>query len=68
RDLAFHNGGRMREEVLVEDAAKSDPYWDVGKQTVDDFRPILMNADAVFVKGAPGVFEDPKFDFGTAEL
>ncbi|MFB6167162.1 MAG: phosphoglycerate kinase, partial [Candidatus Nanohaloarchaea archaeon] len=67
-DLAFHNGGMMREEVLVEEAAKQKPYWDIGRRTVEKFRPYLEDADAVFVKGAPGVFEDEKFRYGTAEL
>lgn len=68
RDLAFHNGGAEREEVEVGEAAKQKPYWDVGRETVEEFTPVLEDADAVFVKGAPGVFEDEKFRYGTREL
>ncbi len=68
RDLAFHNGGAVREEVPVEEAAKEKPYWDVGKRTVEAFVPVIESADAVFVKGAPGVFEDEKFRYGATKL
>ncbi|MFB6265717.1 MAG: phosphoglycerate kinase, partial [Candidatus Nanohaloarchaea archaeon] len=67
-DLAFHNGGEMREEVSVEEAAKEKPYWDVGRKTVEKFKPVIEESDAVFVKGAPGVFEDEKFRYGTEQL
>ncbi len=68
RDLAYYNDDRLREEVPVDEAAKQKPYWDVGKRTVEAFAPALRDADAVFVKGAPGVFEDDTFAYGTREL
>ncbi len=68
RDLAYHNDQRRREEVRVEDAAKEKPYWDVGKETVEAYTPYIRDADAVFVKGAVGVFEDDKFAYGTRTL
>ncbi|MFB6265654.1 MAG: phosphoglycerate kinase, partial [Candidatus Nanohaloarchaea archaeon] len=39
-----------------------------GRRTVEAFRPYLEDADAVFVKGSPGVFEDPTFRYGTERL
>lgn len=68
KDLAFQNGGDVREEVPVEEAAKEKPYWDVGRRTVEAYTPILEESDSVFVKGAPGVFEDRKFRYGTKHL
>lgn len=67
-DLAYHDPDRARTEVAVSDAAKREPYWDVGHDTVDRFTDIIQDADAVFVKGALGVFEDPKFKYGTEQL
>ncbi|MFB6294855.1 MAG: phosphoglycerate kinase, partial [Candidatus Nanohaloarchaea archaeon] len=68
RDLAFFNGGDIREEVPVEEAAKEKPYWDVGRRTVEHFTDVIDDAEAVYVKGAPGVFEDDRFRYGTLEL
>ncbi|MDY6770038.1 MAG: phosphoglycerate kinase, partial [Candidatus Nanohaloarchaea archaeon] len=68
QDLAFFNGSEVREEVPVTEAAKEKPYWDVGKRTVEEFAPVIADADAVFVKGAPGVFEDDRFRYGTKRL
>ncbi|MDY6766527.1 MAG: phosphoglycerate kinase [Candidatus Nanohaloarchaea archaeon] len=68
RDLAFFNGGDVREEVPVEEAAKEKPYWDVGRRTVEHFTDVIDDAEAVYVKGAPGVFEDDRFRYGTLEL
>lgn len=67
-DLAHHNTERERAEVSIGDAAKTEPYWDIGHDTVDKFSTIIKQSDAVFVKGALGVFEDEKFRYGTKTL
>lgn len=67
-DLAYHDADRDRTEVNVRQAAKSKPYWDIGRETVDKFSRIIQDSDAVFVKGAPGVFEDEQFAYGTKTL
>jgi phosphoglycerate kinase len=67
-DLAYHDDDRERTEVAVTDAAKTEPYWDIGHETVDKFAGVLRNSDAVFVKGALGVFEDKKFCYGTRTI
>ncbi|MDY6766420.1 MAG: phosphoglycerate kinase [Candidatus Nanohaloarchaea archaeon] len=68
RDLAFFNGSEVREEVPVEQAAKEKPYWDVGRRTVEQFADVIADVEAVYVKGAPGVFEDDRFRYGTKQL
>lgn len=67
-DLAYHDDGRERTEVTVANAAKSESYWDIGHDTVEKFAPIVKKSDAVFVKGALGVFEDDKFSYGTRTI
>ncbi|MFO7834489.1 MAG: phosphoglycerate kinase, partial [Halohasta sp.] len=46
------------------DAAEYD-YMDISEETVDKYDPIIRDSDAVFLKGALGVFEDEKFSAGT---
>ena len=65
-DLAYEGEDGDRAEVSV--AAideKTDAYLDVGSGTVDAYDPLVRESDAVFVKGALGVFEDERFADGT---
>lgn len=67
-DLAYHDEDRERAEATIASAAKTEPYWDIGHDTVEKFTPLIKESDAVFVKGALGVFEDEKFAYGTRKL
>ncbi len=67
-DLAHHDLDRTRTEIAVDDAAKTEPYWDIGHATVGMFADILQGSDAVLMKGALGVFEDEKFSYGTRTI
>jgi phosphoglycerate kinase len=67
-DLAFEDSEGERGEVAVEGVEKDRPYLDVGTGTVDAYEPIVERSEAVFVKGALGVFEDERFAHGTREL
>ncbi len=65
-DLAYEGTDGARAEVAVEDVdEKTEAYLDVGSETVAAFEPLVHESDAVFVKGALGVFEDERFADGT---
>jgi phosphoglycerate kinase len=65
-DLAYENGAGDRAEVDVEAIEeKTTSYLDVGRGTVETYRPIIAESEAVFVKGAMGLFEDERFADGT---
>lgn len=65
-DLAYEGPDGDRAEVAVGDLdEKTDGYLDVGSETVADYEPAIRESDAVFVKGALGVFEDERFADGT---
>ncbi|GAA0516394.1 phosphoglycerate kinase [Halorubrum aquaticum] len=65
-DLAYEGEDGDRAEVLVADIdEKTDAYLDVGSATVADYDTLIRESDAVFVKGALGVFEDERFADGT---
>jgi phosphoglycerate kinase len=65
-DLAYEGDAGERAEIAVDDIGEKDrSYLDVGSETVADYRPVIRDSEAVFVKGALGVFEDERFSDGT---
>ncbi|QCJ47290.1 phosphoglycerate kinase [Haloprofundus sp. MHR1] len=65
-DLAYEGDDGERAEVSVEDIDEKDTgYLDVGSETVDGYAPTIRESEAVFVKGALGMFEDERFADGT---
>jgi len=66
-DYAREHGGDRQEEQ-VGSLAGDRTYLDIGSDTVDDYRSRIDEADSIVVKGAPGAFEQPSFQQGTAEI
>ncbi|WP_348612182.1 phosphoglycerate kinase [Halobaculum rarum] len=65
-DLAYEDADGERAEVAVDDVVeKTQSFLDIGSDTVADYEPIVRDSEAVFVKGALGVFEDERFSVGT---
>jgi phosphoglycerate kinase len=65
-DLAYEDETEDRGEISVANITEKDrPYLDVGSMTVDEYDPIIRDSEAVFVKGALGLFEDERFAVGT---
>ncbi|MDR5673517.1 phosphoglycerate kinase [Halalkaliarchaeum sp. AArc-GB] len=65
-DLAYADADGERAEVTLEEIdEKTEDYLDVGAETVDVYGELIRESDAVFVKGALGVFEDERFADGT---
>lgn len=67
-DMAATNSEGERTEVAVDGIAKDRSYLDVGSGTVETFASYIHRSEAVFVKGALGVFEDERFADGTVGL
>ncbi|WP_336345368.1 phosphoglycerate kinase [Halalkalicoccus ordinarius] len=63
-DLAYEDDGE-RSEVGVEGVEKETSFLDVGGDTVAEYESFVEDSEAVFVKGALGVFEDERFAAGT---
>lgn len=64
-DLAYEGDAGERAEVAVEGVAKETSFLDVGTETVEEYEAVVTDSEAVFVKGALGVFEDERFSEGT---
>jgi phosphoglycerate kinase len=65
-DLAYEDDADERAEVAVDDIDEKDrAYLDVGTDTVESYDEVIRDSEAVFVKGALGLFEDERFSKGT---
>ncbi|MFB6120857.1 MAG: phosphoglycerate kinase [Halobacteriaceae archaeon] len=65
-DLAYEDADGERAELPVADVEEKErPYLDVGGVTVEEYAGVIRDSEAVFVKGALGVFEDERFSDGT---
>lgn len=65
-DLAFAGDDGERVEVDVDDIDKSNTdYLDIGTDTSEMYADTIRGSEAVFTKGALGVFENKKFSTGT---
>ncbi|WP_135533907.1 phosphoglycerate kinase [Halostella pelagica] len=68
-DMAYEDESGDRAEHDVDDIdEKSVSYMDVGHGTVETYAPHIEESEAVLVKGALGVFEDERFNYGTIEV
>ncbi|ELY59362.1 phosphoglycerate kinase [Natronococcus amylolyticus DSM 10524] len=67
-DLAYEGEDDERAEVDVEGLEKETSYLDVGSDTAETYADLVCESEAVFVKGALGVFEDERFADGTVSV
>lgn len=68
-DLAYADRNDERAEVTVAEVKNRDyDYLDIGMDTISQFSDLAGTSDAVFVKGALGVFEDERFSHGTVRV
>ncbi len=65
KGLAYEDDGERAEHTNEELDAGAYDYMDISEATVEAYEPYIRDADAVFVKGALGVFEDETFSTGT---
>ncbi|ADD07336.1 phosphoglycerate kinase (plasmid) [Natrialba magadii ATCC 43099] len=66
-DLAYKDDGD-RAETAVEGIEKQTSYLDIGSETIDRYTDRIADSEAVYVKGAVGVFEDERFANGTVGI
>ncbi|ELZ26352.1 phosphoglycerate kinase [Halosimplex carlsbadense 2-9-1] len=65
-DLAYEDEDDERAEIEVGDIEEKDrAFLDVGSNTVSEYAATIESSEAVFVKGALGLFEDERFADGT---
>ena len=66
-DMAYEGEDGGREEIAVEEIPEDEDidFLDIGSETVMEYSPVIRDSDAVFLKGALGVFEMEAFSVGT---
>jgi phosphoglycerate kinase len=64
-DLAYEDEDGDRAEITVEGIEKETSFLDIGSDSTAAFADRVRESEAVFVKGALGVFEDERFADGT---
>jgi len=68
-DLAYEGLDGERTEVDVDDVDEKDvSFLDAGSITAERYADVVRESEAVFVKGALGVFEDERFSVGTVTV
>ncbi|WP_254810383.1 phosphoglycerate kinase [Natronosalvus amylolyticus] len=67
-DLAYEGDDGERAETAVEGLEKDTSSLDIGSESAEAYADLVRESDAVFVKGALGVFEDERFATGTVTV
>jgi phosphoglycerate kinase len=68
-DLAYEADAGERAEVDVDAIEEKDvSFLDIGTDTAEGYADVVRDSEAVFVKGALGVFEDERFSVGTVTV
>jgi len=67
-DLAYDEAGERAEIAVDSIIEKSVSFMDIGTTTAESYVEVIRDADAVFVKGALGVFETETFAKGTVRV
>jgi len=68
-DVAYEEDGE-RVEIDVDDLEEGNDidFMDIGTETAEDYAEVARGSEAVFLKGALGVFEDERFSTGTVTV
>ncbi|MFD1597784.1 phosphoglycerate kinase [Halobellus rarus] len=68
-DLAYEDEAGERAEIDVDEIEEKDvSFLDIGTDTAEGYADVVRDSEAVFVKGALGVFEDERFSVGTVTV
>ncbi|WP_144902253.1 phosphoglycerate kinase [Halobellus captivus] len=68
-DLAYEDDAGERAEIDVDAIEEKDvSFLDIGTRTAEGYADVVRDSEAVFVKGALGVFEDERFSIGTVTV
>ncbi|MDR3074978.1 MAG: phosphoglycerate kinase [Candidatus Methanoplasma sp.] len=66
-DTAVERDGK-RVCVSTGDMPTSEPALDIGDQSIDKFRKVILSSKTSFMSGPAGMFEKPGFEEGTKRL
>lgn len=58
----------QRTEITLNDLPSNYPLFDIGSETIQQYKDILSKAKTIFLSGPCGVFENPLFMKGTQDI
>lgn len=69
-DFAVGNisANSKRKEIPITDFPTDEKIWDVGHDTIEDFKSFLEDAKVIFMKGPLGFSEKSEYSYGTVEV
>ena len=67
KDLAYKRNG-MREEVKVEELPVEEEVFDIGTETIEEYRDRVEYAETIVLNGPLGMFEKENFRKGTEKV
>lgn len=66
-DLAYEVKGE-RKEIKVDELPIDNICMDIGQETIEIYRDVIMKAGTIFVNGPAGVYENSIFELGTKSI
>jgi phosphoglycerate kinase len=66
-DFAIEENGK-RKEITIDDLPAPMNLFDIGKNTIQEYKKIIGTAKTIFISGPCGVYENPLFRKGTEEI
>ncbi len=57
-----------RKEIPLDELPVDNNLFDIGEQTIQNYKKILLTAKTIFISGPCGVYENPLFRKGTQEI
>ncbi len=66
-DFGIEQNGK-RNEIMIKDLPTDKALFDIGSETIKDYKKILKQAKTIFLSGPCGVFEQDIFMKGTKEI
>ncbi|MCL1811148.1 MAG: phosphoglycerate kinase [Methanomassiliicoccaceae archaeon] len=66
-DVAVERNGK-RVCVSTGDMPTAEPALDIGDQSIDKFKKVILSSKTSFMSGPAGMFEKPGFEVGTRQL
>ena len=66
-DFAIEENGK-RKEITIDDLPTPTNLFDIGQNTIQEYKKIIGTAKTIFISGPCGVYENPLFRKGTEEI
>ncbi|HHU77483.1 MAG TPA: phosphoglycerate kinase [Clostridiales bacterium] len=67
KDLAYEEDNN-RQEAAAEDLPVDRMFMDIGSETIEEYKKVILSAGTIFVNGPAGAYEYPAFRKGTEEI